>query len=316
MLLWFERFRSGNYPECFSGCRRIRFPFGTSGFTGHEVKKMRRWFYPPPDVEVSRIRIGKVPVLIVTPKERRQNPPGILWFHGGGYLTGFKEMVYAGRAVSLVRRHGAVVFSPGYRLSWLNPYPAALDDGYQVLLYMKKNAESLGFRRDQIMVGGESAGGGLAVAACLLARDRGEVNIAFQIPLYPMISCRDTESSRNNHGRVWNTRGNHFAWWLYLRGRKPEEVGKYASPSLETDYRGLPPCYTFVGSGEPFYCETKEYVQRLRKAGVRADLDVYETDMHAFDMLRPKDAVSCQAVSRFDEQIDEAVHLCFAQNDD
>ena len=84
---------------------------------------------------------------------------------------------------------------------------------------MKSHAAELGIRADQIMVGGESAGGGLCAAPCIKARDTGVVNAAFQMPLYPMLDDRDTETSRDNHGKVWNTRRNHFGWHCYLRGQ-------------------------------------------------------------------------------------------------
>ena len=116
------------------------------------------------------------------------------------------------RAVELVKRFGAVVLSPGYRLALQAPYPAAMDDCYAALLYLRSHAAALGVRSDQLMVGGESAGGGLCAAVCIRARDEGTVNVAFQMPLYPMLDDRDTETSRDNHGRVWNTRRNHLAW--------------------------------------------------------------------------------------------------------
>ena len=89
------------------------------------------------------------------------------------------------------------------------------------------------------MVGGESAGGGLAAAISMLARDKGEVKIAFQMPLYPMIDNFDTESSRDNHAKVWNTRRNHQAWAVYLRKDAKKEVSPYAAPSRQTDYSNL-----------------------------------------------------------------------------
>lgn len=148
---------------------------------------------------------------------------------------------------------------PGYRMAFETPYPAALDDCYDALLYLKNHADELGIRTDQIMVGGESAGGGLCVAVCMKARDTGDVKIAFQMPLYPMLDDRDTETSRDNHGKVWNTRKNHFAWKMYLRNTDKTKVPIYAAPARCTDFSGLPPAYTFVGDGEPFLqkpCDT------------------------------------------------------------
>ena len=152
------------------------------------------------------------------------------------------------------------------------------------------------------MVGGESAGGGLTAALCMYAKDKGEVNIAFQMPLYPMIDHRDTESSRDNHGISWNTRRNHAAWKLYLRGQEGDDVPAYASPSRRTEYDGLPPCYTFVGDREAFYCETLQYAENLKKAGVPASVDIYPTGFHAFDMLLPFRKISKKAIAAFERE--------------
>ena len=183
--------------------------------------------------------------------------------------------------------------SPEYRLALQVPYPAALEDCYAALLYMHLHADELGIDRNRIVVGGESAGGGLAVATCLLARDTGDVNVAMQIPLYPMLDCEDTLSSRDNHGKIWNTQRNHWGWSRYLDGLyDPEDEGqvgnvpRYASPARETDFSGLPPCYTYVLDGEPFFIETLDYVRNLRAAGVDAHVDVFHGNTHAFDMFR------------------------------
>lgn len=210
-------------------------------------------------------------------------------------------MVFMSRAKRLVTAYGAVVVSPEYRLAGKAPYPAALEDCYAALLYLKAHAEELGCAADRIMVGGESAGGGLTAALCMLARDRGEVNIAFQMPLYPMLDDRDTDSSKDNHGISWNTRRNHAAWRLYLRAVEGE-IPSYASPARQTDYSNLPPAYTFVGNREPFYCETMTYIENLRKAGVPARVDVYPTGFHAFDMLLPFRRISRQAIEAFEKQ--------------
>ena len=247
---------------------------------------------------------GEMKLLILRPTVNRKpqdQTPGILWIHGGGYVTGMAGMIYMSRAIDLVKKYGAVVVTPKYRLAGKAPYPAALEDCYSALRYLKDNADTLGCNRNRLMVGGESAGGGLTAALCMYARDRGEVNIAFQMPLYPMIDDRDTESSRDNHGISWNTKRNHAAWKLYLRDITGE-VPSYAAPARETDYRDLPPAYTFVGDQEAFYCETLTYIQRLQKAGVTAHVDVYPTDFHAFDMLLPFRKISRQAVAAFEQQ--------------
>ena len=126
--------------------------------------KIKLW--PDKDIRVKKIMVGRVPVLSLRPLRRSSIPVAVLWIHGGGYITGMKEMVYMSRAVDLVKKYGVTVFSPGYRLAWQKAYPAAVDDCYQVLEYMSRKCKT-------IFVGGESAGGGLAAAVCMMARDRG-----------------------------------------------------------------------------------------------------------------------------------------------
>lgn len=274
---------------------------------------IRLW--PDREIHAETIRIGKVPAIIVRPKVPVKKAPGVLWIHGGGYILGMKEMVYMSRAIDLVKTFGAVVISPGYRLAFQAPYPAALQDCYRTLLYMKAHAGELGINKDQIMVGGESAGGGLCAALCMLARDKGKVNIAFQMPLYPMLDNLDTESSRDNHGKVWNTRRNHIGWRMYLRKSAKKKVSPYASPARQINWKGLPPAYTFVGDGEPFYVETLEFVRCLQEAGIEAKADVYHVNMHAFDMLRPDLPESVEAVRKFEEAFAFAAGHYYAEND-
>ena len=262
---------------------------------------------PDRDILVRKIVIGRVPALILSPKIQQKDVPGVLWIHGGGYILGMKEMVHMGRAVSLVKKFGAVIIAPGYRLALQAPYPAAINDCYDALLYMKAHAAELGILEDQIMVGGESAGGGLTAALCMMARDKGEVGIAYQMPLYPMLDCLDTETSRDNHGKIWNTRRNHIGWKMYLRGLDSAEIPAYASPARQTDYSALPPAYTFVGDGEPFYAETLAFIDKLKKAGIPAEVDVYHTDMHAFDMLDPESDISKAAAESFERHFAYAV---------
>ena len=276
--------------------------------------------FPDKEINHRKIRITRengssFPALVLSPKTPSPDAPGILWLHGGGYMLGMKEMVYMSRAVCLVKKYGATVLSPGYRLSFAAPYPAAIEDCYASLLYLKNHAEELRINRNQIMVGGESAGGGLCAALCMLARDKGTVHIAYQMPLYPMLDNLDTESSANNHGKVWNTRKNHLAWRLYLRKHAKDLVSPYAAPARETNYTGLPPAYTFVGTGEPFYSETCTYIENLKAAGIEANIDLYPSDMHAFDMLTPESELSQKAAETFNRQFEYALEHYFAENE-
>lgn len=221
--------------------------------------------------------------------------PGVLWLHGGGYAIGIPEMDARTHAI-LCRELDCVVVAPDYRLSIDAPYPAALDDCYDTLLWMQRSADELGIDRDRIIVGGNSAGGGLAAAVSLRARDTGDVKIAVQLPLYPMIDDRmTTESARDNDAPVWNSETNGWAWRLYLGARTADDVPAYAAPSRAEDLRGLPPAVTFVGELDPFRDETIAYVERLRTAGVPVDFELFEGCYHGFDIVCPDAAVSRRA---------------------
>ena len=212
--------------------------------------------------------------------------PGLLWIHGGGYAIGVPEQDFS-FIESFVLASGCVVVAPDYTNSTDAPYPAAFNDCYEALLWLKENGKEYGMRSDQIFVGGNSAGGGLCAAVSLKARDTGDVNIAFQMPLYPMLDDRMiTESSQNNDAPIWNTKSNEIAWELYLgEDYKTDNVSKYAAPARETDYSNLPPTLTYVGTIEPFTDETIEYVENLKKAGVEVQFKTFEGCFHAFDLL-------------------------------
>ena len=272
-------------------------------------------FFPEKEILVSTVRIGKRKALVLKNRNMHSVSAGVLWIHGGGYATGMKEMVYSSRAYDLVKESGVTVVSVDYRLSAFHPYPAGFDDCYTALLWMKENTLKLNIRSDQIMVGGESAGGGMTAALCMKARDEHSVNIAFQMPLYPMLDHRDTETSRDNHGRIWNTRNNHQAWAMYLRKCK-NEIPYYASPALCSDCSGLPPAYTFVCEGEPFLQETKDYIRHLREAGIEAEMDVYPGNMHAFDMIRPRMKTSIQAAEVFRQHFRKALTNYYAPQEE
>ncbi|MGQ7297502.1 alpha/beta hydrolase [Quadrisphaera sp. KR29] len=221
----------------------------------------------------------------------------VLWIHGGGYAVGAPEQSVR-TARRLVEATGCVVVLNDYRLSAAGPYPAALHDCYDALLWLRDHAAELGARPDQLVVGGESAGGGLTAATCLLARERGEVAVAFQVPLYPMIDDRPTPSSTGSTAPVWSSATNDAAWDAYLgplRGRA--DVPATAAPARAQDLRGLPPVLTFVGDAEPFHDEVVTWAERLREAGVRVESRVYPGCFHGFDILVPTARVSREATA-------------------
>lgn len=244
-----------------------------------------------PRADGSRLRL-----CIYSPHHKQASVPGLLWLHGGGYAMGTPEQDEA-FIERFIEASACVVVAPDYRLSLDAPYPAALEDSYAALLWLREHGETYGMRSDQLMVGGNSAGGGLGAGLCLHARDRGEVAIAYQILLYPMLDDRmKLPSARDNDGPVWNSKSNQLAWKLYLGnlyGR--EDVPIYAAPARSSDVSGLPPVCSYVGSLEPFHDEVVDYLDRLRTAGVPVSYRVYEGCYHGFDVVCPDASVSQEA---------------------
>lgn len=264
---------------------------------------------------VSRGDGSSIRVRIYKPLRPVNNVPGVLWIHGGGYAQGVPEMS-GDMYKRLIDTSDCVIIAPDYRLSIDAPYPAALDDCYRVLLWMKNHARELGIRGDQLMVGGESAGGGLTAALALLARDRGTVNLAFQMPLYPMLDDQMlSQSARNNNAYVWNSDTNWWGWKLYLGELFGKSVPIYAAPGRAADYSNLPPAVTFVGDIEPFRDETIQYVKNLKAAGIPVDFRIYKGAYHGFDIISPKANISKAARDFLMESFKYAtVHYFAPQN--
>lgn len=267
-------------------------------------------------VETVRGRGGAFAVHVYAPLESVGHLPVVEWLHGGGFSmdTSALEMALIDR---LMQDTPSIFVVPEYRLADQAAAPAAAEDAYDCLIWIKENLARIGGRSDQIFVGGIGAGGGLACAVTLMARDWGKVNIAFQMPLYPMLDDRMvTASSRNNDAPWWNTRANIEAWNLYLGDdRGTDAVTRYEAPARETDFTGLPPAYSFVGALDPLADETVAYFTQLRQAGADVTLDVYPGCYHAFDLVAPQAAISLTADNRLSAEFHRAVDTCFAGNE-
>ncbi|WP_218025196.1 alpha/beta hydrolase [Nocardia jejuensis] len=273
-------------------------------------------------MRVRRFRIERgdgtrLRILVYSPRQPVSDATGVLWLHGGGYFLGRPEQDVAVYR-RMVRETGCVILAPDYRRSVDEPYPAALDDCYTALIWMRDNASGLGLRLDQLVVAGESAGGGLTAALTLLARDRGEVNIAFQMPIYPMIDDRVcTASSRDNDAPLLDTATLVAAWKMYLRDlHGTQRVPIYAAPARAVDLRGLPPTFTYVGELEPFRDETLAYVDGLRACGVPVDFEIYPGCWHGFDRLVPRAEVSRRALRSRERWFRHAAATYFAPQPD
>ena len=266
---------------------------------------------------LGRPDVSQLRILVCTSK-KGTNPgaTGLLWIHGGGYAIGAPEQDFL-FVDPLTRDGNCVTVMPAYTRSTDAPYPAALEDCYLALLWMRNHAEELGINKDQLFVGGDSAGGGLTAALCLYARDRKEVNIAFQMPLYPMLDDRMiTTSSQDNDAPVWNSATNEMAWKIYLRSiPEGEEVPIYAAPARATDLSGLPPMCTYVGTIEPFYDETMIYARRMKEQGGRVRIRRFAGCFHAFDLMGYPTKVGREARAFLLETFRYAQEHFFAENE-
>lgn len=253
-------------------------------------------------------------VICRSKKGTKPNATGLLWIHGGGYAIGAPEQDFL-FIDPLVKDGSCVAVLPAYTLATKAPYPAALEDCCLALGWMKDHAQELGINPGQLFVGGDSAGGGLTAAVSLYERDKGDVNIAFQMPLYPMLDDRMiTASSRDNDAPVWNSRSNEAAWALYLEGIDKQNVPIYAAPARAEDLRGLPPTCTYVGTIEPFHDETVDFVGRLQRQGVEVMFREYEGCFHAFDMMGAFTAVGKDARAFLRQSFRTAQKRFFAPN--
>ena len=308
-------------PELRFAARLLRaIPSISSVKALRRVDRVVRFFLQgkrPKDLHAEEIRIARrdgQPLRLMIYKPLRADPalPGILWLHGGGYQMGLPEAEVATYR-RLMATAPCIIVAPDYRLSIEQPYPAALDDCYDALLWMKQNADLLGIRDDQIAVAGGSAGGGLTAAVSLLARDRGKVQLAFQIPLYPMIDDRmRSESATDNDATGWNSVANQVGWKNYLGPLFGGDVPAYAAPARAMDYRGLPPTCTFVGSVDPFRDETIQYVENLKAAGVPVAFELFSGGYHGFEGLCPRSALGQRALTFFLDWYRHAVRSYFA----
>lgn len=227
----------------------------------------------------------KVQIVNARPGEAR---PAILHMHGGGYVMGMAEMAVA-ELQSLCRELGCAAVSVDYRLAPETSYAGSVEDNYAALKWLHANGPSIGVDPARIALMGESAGGGHAALLAIVARDRGEVPVAFQCLIYPMLDDR-TGTSRPvpaHVGRIlWTPESNRFGWRSFL-GMEPggANVPKDGVPARVENLAGLPPAFIGVGALDLFLDEDIDYARRLNAVGVRAELLVLPGAFHGFDAL-------------------------------
>ncbi|ASU81684.1 esterase [Nocardiopsis gilva YIM 90087] len=238
-----------------------------------------------------------VGLLIFRPTHVQGPRPVVYFMHGGGMVMGGAK-VGTERALEWARELGLTVVSVEYRLAPEHPHPAPVEDCYAGLLWTVKHAAEIGGDAGRIILAGTSAGGGLAAATALLARDRKGPQVIGQLLVCPMLDDRnDTPSAHQMAGRgVWDQASNEVGWSALLGERRgTEDVPPCAAPARATDLSRLPPTFIDVGSAETFRDEDVDYATRIWCSGGQAELHVWPGGYHGFDGFAPHAALSQEA---------------------
>jgi acetyl esterase/lipase len=235
------------------------------------------------DVEALTLCSG-VGVRLHRPVGVSEPAPALLWMHGGGYVLGSAQQD-DGLCRRFSRALGITVASVDYRLAPEHPYPAALQDCYSALTWL---VGLPAVDPARVAIGGPSAGGGLAAALALLARDCGDITPALQLLAYPMLDDRSGARPNNPKYRLWSPKSNRFGWRAYLGDADPQ----VAVPARRDDLSGLAPAWIGIGTNDLVHDEGLGYAERLTDAGVPCEVEVVPGAFHGFDVIAPKARVS------------------------
>jgi acetyl esterase len=260
---------------------------------------------PPVPLEVDEFLIPgpedapQVRVRRYRPALRDAALPGLVYFHGGGFVVGSLDL-YDTDCRRIAAEVEAVVVSVDYRLAPEHQFPAGLEDCYAALVWVAEHAEELGADPDRIAIGGESAGGGLAAGVALLARDRSGPSLCLQLLSIPELDDRmDSDSMRTLGAQaipVTTLANGEISWDSYLGAgvRGTDQVSPYAAPARATDLTGLPPALVTAYELDALRDEDIAYAQRLMASGVPTELHVYRGAFHSCTWL--SQAGICQQI--------------------
>jgi acetyl esterase len=224
---------------------------------------------------------GEIPVRVYTPAGAAPLPV-VVYFHGGGWVIGDLEVVDRPCRL-LASAAGAIVVSVDYRLAPEHRYPAAFDDCYGATAWVAEHAGELGGDPGRLAVAGDSAGGNLAAAVTLAARDRGGPPLAAQLLVNPVTDFNfGTESYRENREGYLLSKASMIWFWAHYLGAQGLDKDPYACPLRADDLAGLPPAYVATSEYDPLRDEGEAYARRLREAGVAVTAKRFDGMLHGF----------------------------------
>lgn len=243
-----------------------------------------------PEVKVIDGPAGPLEVLWYDPAPGSSDRPALYHIHGGGMIIGSARSMQHGPA-AMAKSLGIPVASVEYRLAPDHPFPAPQEDCLAGLAWLTGSAARLGIDPARIGIIGESAGGGLAAATALMARDRSGPALTAQFLVFPMLDHRTGGAQCCYHNPavgefVWTKSSNQFGWESLRGGYEPDDQRKgWFSPALADSLHGLPPTWIGTGALDLFLDENLDYARRLAAAGVPLELHVYAGAPHAFQLV-------------------------------
>jgi acetyl esterase len=244
--------------------------------------------FPPPNIPLAEVvdetipgPAGDLPIRIYR-NSLEPDQPGIVYFHGGGFVLGNLES-HDGTCRRLAVGTGATVISVDYRLAPEHRFPAAAEDSYAAALFVLENAEAFKLDAARIAVAGDSAGGNLAAVAALLLRDRGGPVLAHQLLIYPVTDMAFTQDSYQTNGEGYFLTRDMMVWFgrQYVPDGHPA-TDPLLSPLYAEDLSGLPPATVVTAEYDPLRDEGEAYARRLAEAGVPTVLKRYDGVIHGF----------------------------------
>ena len=247
-----------------------------------------------------------IPIRVYRPKDQARCP-AILFFHGGGFVSGsiHTHDVYA---LGIAESAGAQVISVNYRLAPENPHPAAADDCYFALSWVAENADRLGIDGGRIAVGGDSAGGNLGAACALMARDKNGPKIKYQYLIFPMLDTDfDTASYIANTEDPFLSRDDCIHYWRSYLQDDFDTPDVYAAPMRTADLSNLPPAYILTAEHDPLRDDGERYGERLIEAGVPTTIRRAPGTIHGFVRARFTSKAAEEEVEALGRAIREAL---------
>jgi len=250
---------------------------------------------------------GEIPVRIYRPAGAKPDAagmlPGIVYYHGGGWVVG-NIASHDGICRMLANRAGAITISVDYRLAPEHKFPAAVDDAYAAACWAAQNGNELGIDPKRLIVAGDSAGGNLAAAVCLMARDRGFPALACQLLFYPVTDRNFETPSYQQYAEGYYLSRDAMTWyWNHYLASDADAAHPYAAPLQASDLSNLPPAIVLVAECDPLCDEGVAYAEKLKAHGTEVFTLAGQGLLHGF-LRRP------DAFPEVETLLTEAARLC------